>query len=144
MRLCLTGFKVVDQPPKLLFSCSGSGEEAVVDFQHQGGESRDVNGIIAGGGAGLGRSRPGAVVILRIEELVPEHLVVLIPAFTSIVDCRLAGIIVLIEVAGTDIVVELRFLIDILDALAGIGDRGSLVLLETEGTSADKSGVAIA
>ena len=66
-RLCLTGFKVVDQPPKLLFSCSGSGEEAVVDFQHQGGESRDVNGIIAGGGAGLGRSRPGAVVVLRIE-----------------------------------------------------------------------------
>ena len=74
----------------------GSGQVAVVNLEHEGGEAGVVNG--AGGVVITRRLGPRAVLILVFKKGIAEHRVVFFPGKTAFIDHGLRGVVVLIVV----------------------------------------------
>lgn len=136
------------------FPTSGR-EEAVIHFQHKGGEaSAVVRGHL---GASLELSANsldlsdtayvfiGAVGILVIEDLVTEYLVVECPVATTTVDHRLGVIVVAVEVGIGGVPIKLCIFLDVFSPLANDGVMAFAKHLEGEhtATSHGPSGVSM-
>lgn len=128
------------------------GEEAIVGFEHQGGEAGAVVGRegIVSDEAGCDcfdallvafvHRLEGSVFFLVVEDLVAEELVVAFPLGATVVDHGLDSIVVAVEIGIWAIPLEFHFLVHEADGLAGNLGGGGFPNLGAKGSDGCKGG----
>ena len=125
----------------MLFAGSGSREETIVNFERKGCQSHGIHWVNVCSGACC--SGPRAFCRLILEEFVTDELIIFGPWGTAVIDHGLGIVVMLVKVGVLGRITKLGVFVDVLDAVAGLGVRGSLVLLEAKSTCSGEGEVGV-